>query len=247
MLSPCLRRPSKTTLTGINWVFDFENSRSNVAVFKQKIPHQSRFISSAREAHVFECLETHFLECVLLGSAAIDGFEAPYSCNRAINQSRQLVAELRCAVFEQPSLRFFRREPCGVAIRFLGRFEIGNLAQVSSDGLASRGHVVSLGRVFSGLAAGLAAGFAVGIAVVVAREGHLFDSPMNASLFKRFEGRGLGLREARFDSSFGEDPAPASSLNQQELQTLAAEAIANGRNLLAPRRLPRSRRRRFLC
>ena len=70
---------------------------------------------------------------------------------------------------------------------------------------------------------------------------------MNAGLFKRLEGRGLGLREARFDSSFGEDPAPASSLNQQELQTLAAEAIANGRNLLAPRRLPRSRRRRLLC
>ena len=56
-----LRLPFKATLTGIDWVLDFENSRSNASVFEWKVAHQSSFISCARQTHTFDWLEAHFL------------------------------------------------------------------------------------------------------------------------------------------------------------------------------------------
>ena len=60
---------------------------------------------------------------------------------------------------------------------------------------------------------------------------------MNTGFFKRFEGCRLGLCKAGFDSAFGENPAAIASLDEEELETPIADAVTNGGNLLAFRRL----------
>ena len=71
------------------------------------------------------------------------------------------------------------------------------------------------------------------LAAEVADEGHFLHPAMNASLFNRLDGSGLGLRESRLDAAFGENPASTAGLNQQKFDTAFAHAITNGGDLLS--------------
>lgn len=114
-----------------------------------------------------------------------------------------------------------------------------NLTEVRRDGLSR--DAGSIARVFACLEGEF------GFAEVVAGEGHLFDASMNAGFLECFEGSGLGLRKARLDAPFGENPAATASLYQQELQTAAADAVADSGDLLARRRRLEWRRQSALC
>lgn len=118
---------------------------------------------------------------------------------------------------------------------------MGHLAQVSGNGFASG--ETGLG----GTGKRVLAGFVGRLVEAIAGEGHFFDPPMNAGFFIGLKSRRLSLGQAWFGSAFGEDPAPAASLNQQEFQAPAAGAVANRCHLLASTDLPKSRRRSALC
>lgn len=76
MAQACLE---KTSLS-----FDLDaGSWTNAAVFEQKIAHQSRIVQ-----HVFECLETHFLQLVLAEFMPVAGLHSLNSCDRAIDHAR---------------------------------------------------------------------------------------------------------------------------------------------------------------
>jgi len=107
---------------------------------------------------------------------------------------------------------------------------MGHFAEMSGDSSAPGG----TGRVL--------VSFAGRLIEVIAGERHFFDPPMNAGFFKGLKSRGLSLRQARLDATFGEDPAPAASLNEQEFRAKAADAVANSCHLLASADLPTSAR-----
>ena len=207
--------------------FDFDaGSRTNAAVFQQKIAQQGRIMPQ-----VLERFETHFLQRVFAEFMGIARSQPLNSRDRAIDHALQLVAQFGSSIFPQTALRLLLRKPCGVAIRFLWRFEMGHFAQMSSNGGPSRG----TGRRIFVRSAGK-------FIEVVAGERHFLDPPMNPGFFKGLKRRRLSLRQARLNATFGEDPAPAARLNQKEFHALAADAVANGRHLLASTDLPKARR-----
>jgi hypothetical protein len=61
---------------------------------------------------------------------------------------------------------------------------------------------------------------------------------MNAGFFKSLESGGLGVRESRFDSTFGENPTAAASLDQQKFNAAFAHAITDGGDQPAALRKP---------
>jgi hypothetical protein len=85
----------------------------------------------------------------------------------------------------------------------------------------------------------------VGCAPKISREGNFFDPAMNARLFKSLKRGGLRAGKAGLNAPFGEYPAPAAGLDQQELDTVRADAITNGGDLLAS--LRKSRPLQSLC
>jgi hypothetical protein len=56
---------------------------------------------------------------------------------------------------------------------------------------------------------------------------------MNSGLFEGLEGCGLGEGQAWFGATFGESPASAAGLNQQELDAPAPDPVADGGDLFA--------------
>jgi hypothetical protein len=60
---------------------------------------------------------------------------------------------------------------------------------------------------------------------------------MNPRFFERLEGRGLGVRQPRLDASLGKSPASAASLNQQEFNASAANAVADSSHLFTATQL----------
>ena len=72
-----------------------------------------------------------------------------------------------------------------------------------------------------------------GSATVVMGEGSFFDSAMHPSLLEGFQGRGLSVGQARFGAAFGEGPAAAASLHEQEFDGFAALPVANRSHLFA--------------
>jgi len=55
---------------------------------------------------------------------------------------------------------------------------------------------------------------------------------MNASLFKSLEGSGLRVRKAGLNAAFGENPASAAGLHQQEFDAAFTDAVTNSGDLL---------------
>jgi hypothetical protein len=78
----------------------------------------------------------------------------------------------------------------------------------------------------------------VRFATEVTGEGDFFHPAMNPSLFKSLEGSRLGACEAGFNTTFGEDPTSAASLNQQEFDAASADAVTNRCDLLTSFRKP---------
>ena len=151
--------------------------------------------------------------------------QSPNAGRGAVDDAREFGAKSRRAVFEQALLRFFSGKPGGVSVRFLRQFEPRHFAKVSSDRQLWLGRSGDRPRVFSS--------FATRFAAKVTGKGNLFHPAMNTSLFKSLQGSGLGVREAGFDAAFGEDPASAPGLNQQEFDAAPADAVTNGGDLLA--------------
>jgi hypothetical protein len=153
--------------------------------------------------------------------------QSPNAGCGTVDNTSEFGAEFRCALFEQPLLRFFRGKPGGVAIRFLRRFEPGHFAKVGNDGKLGLGRLdKSRPRVFS-------KSCSFRFPAEVAGEGDFFHPAMNASLFKSLEGSGLGVCVAGFNAAFGENPTPAATLNQQEFDAASVDAVAHGGHLLA--------------
>jgi len=67
----------------------------------------------------------------------------------------------------------------------------------------------------------------------VPRKRGFFHPPVNPSLFECFQRGRLGMRQARLDATFGENPTAFSSLHQQEFDDAHAHAVANCSDLLA--------------
>jgi hypothetical protein len=61
---------------------------------------------------------------------------------------------------------------------------------------------------------------------------------MNTRFFKSLQRRGLGVRKAPLNAAFGENPASAARLDQQEFNAAFAYAVANRGDLLASSRKP---------
>jgi hypothetical protein len=71
------------------------------------------------------------------------------------------------------------------------------------------------------------------LATNVARERSFLHPAMHSCLFESLQGSGLRVAQPRFDTAFGESPAPAPGLNEQELDATAVEPVANGSDLFA--------------
>ncbi len=167
-----------------------------------------------------------------IGSVAGGVVQAVDPRNSAVDHANEFFAEIWRAVFEQALLCFLGGKPRGLSIRFLRRFEARHFAKMDADGK------LGLGRCRAGRCSGFfrccsIRSSSVRSAPEIAGKWGRLHTAMNASLFKRFEGRGLGMREAGFGSAFGENPAPAAGLDEQEFQAAFADAVANGGDLLA--------------
>lgn len=150
-----------------------------------------------------------------------------------VDNSNQFGAEFWRAVLQQALLGLFRRIPCGVAIRFLRRFEPGHFAKVGSDG------EVGLGSSSSRRPCAFFRSGGVKPATEIAGEGECLHPAVNASLFKRLERGGLRGCKAGFHATFGENPTPAAGLNQQKFDAAFADAVTNRGDLSASSRKPR--------
>jgi hypothetical protein len=71
------------------------------------------------------------------------------------------------------------------------------------------------------------------LAASVAGERFLLYAAVNSRLLESFEGSGLGVRQSRFDATFGEGPASVARLNQQEFDTTIADPVADSGYLFA--------------
>jgi hypothetical protein len=61
-----------------------------------------------------------------------------------------------------------------------------------------------------------------------------FDPSMNSRFLERFECGRLGVGQGRFSATFGKSPSsPSASLDQQELNAIITNAVADRRNLFA--------------
>src|SRR5450755_704414 len=165
---------------------------------------------AARQTSIFKRLKPYFPQALAVhairrvASACVQPLDPRQP---AVDDASEFGAEFLSAVFLQMLLRFFRGKPGGTATRFLRCFEPSHFAKVGSDtGTLMLAHV--------------------------AGEGDLLHPAMNASLFDRLDRGGLGLREARFDAAFREDPASAAGLHQQEFRAGFADAITNRGDLL---------------
>lgn len=181
---------------------------------------------------VFICLKADFLQAV--GGHAIrpvDGAVQALDPRRSpVHDANEFRAKFRRAVFEQSALGLVRGKPAWISIRFLRRFEARYFAKVSSDSefcLEFR-----IGRSSRGRRDDLRGGRVVG-APKITSESDGLDLAVNAGLFKCFEGRRLGMGKARFNSTFGENPASAASLHQQKFEAVSADAVTDRGDLLA--------------
>jgi hypothetical protein len=69
---------------------------------------------------------------------------------------------------------------------------------------------------------------------------------MDSGFFEGLKCCCLGVRQARFRASLGEDPSSPASLHQQELDDSGANPITNGRHLLRSSQLAKMRQRHEL-
>ena len=58
-----------------------------------------------------------------------------------------------------------------------------------------------------------------------------FYPSMNSGFFKGLEGSRLSVRQTCLDPAFGESPASAPGLNQEEFDVASADAVANSSDL----------------
>jgi hypothetical protein len=66
----------------------------------------------------------------------------------------------------------------------------------------------------------------------ISSERSFFDPPMNTRFFKSFKSRRLCMGQARFGAAFRKGPSPAAARpNQQKLDSLASQPVANRRDL----------------
>jgi hypothetical protein len=71
------------------------------------------------------------------------------------------------------------------------------------------------------------------LAVDVACKRRFLHAAMNSGLFESFEGSRLSVGQPRFGAAFGESPASAAGLDQQEFDATASDPIANRGHLFA--------------
>lgn len=161
-------------------------------------------------------LEANFLEGVDVSAdwSGVRAVEAMDAGGSFVDDAKEFGSQFRIAVFAQALLGLVGGKPTRTAIRFLRAFETRDLAKMNGDS----------GLVFARLH---------GLAAKVARERNFFDAAMNASFFESFEGGRFGVCAARFDSTFGEDPASAAGLHQEKFEVAAADTVADGGDLLA--------------
>ena len=68
----------------------------------------------------------------------------------------------------------------------------------------------------------------------ILREGPFFDSPMYSSLFECLQRRRLRMRQARFCAALRKRPATSAGFDEQKLDSLSADPIANRSHLFRP-------------
>jgi hypothetical protein len=189
----------------------------------EKIAAEHGFTGNARCASIFKSFKSDFLQAVpgrSLRNPRGARFESLNPRQSAVDHASEFGAEFGRTAFPQTLFRSVRGKPGGVSIRFLRRFESGDFAKMGSDGK------LWLGKSGGGLGS-------VCLATEVTREGDFLHPAMNASLFESLESGGLGVGEAAFDPSLGENPASAAGLDQQEFNATSAHAVTDGGDLLA--------------
>lgn len=171
------------------------------------------------ETWVFVGFEANFLQRidVCLSRGRWDRTVQPLDAGSGfVDDAEKFGSCFRSAIFAQALLGFIGRKPARMAIRFLRAYETRDFTKMSGD---SRLRFERL----------------IGLAAVVARERNFLDAAMNAGFFECFERGRFGVSVAGFDSTFGENPASASGLYQEKFEMAAADAVANGGDLLAVR------------
>ena len=165
--------------------------------------------------------------CTAIGNMPGSAVQSLDARRGAVDDASEFGAEFGLAVFEQALLRFFDGEPGGVSIRFLRRLEPRHFAEMCGDGKLGLGEARIRGPlVFFRCCR-------IRLAAEVAREGEFFHPAMNSRLFESLEGSGLGVGEAGLNAAFGENPASAASLHQEEFDAASADTVTNGGDLLA--------------
>ena len=132
-----------------------------------------------------------------------------------IHKQRQFVSFAASAISPQTPLGFFRCEPGGLAIRFLGGDKLCDLAKMSRERKVS--------------------GVALAVSPCVGAEGDLFDAAVDTGFLDGLKRGRLRVRQAGLDAALGKDPAASTGLDQQKLDTLISFAIADSGDLLASR------------
>src|SRR5450755_1781164 len=91
-------------------------------------------------------------------------------------------------------------------------------------------------------------GCTLSFAAEVASERNCLYPAVDASFLKRLECSRLRLCEPRLDTTFGEDPASAASLNQEKFNADFTNAVTDCGDLLSPARATSRRQplRRFI-
>jgi hypothetical protein len=196
----------------------------------EKVAGEHGLTKIAMEVSTLRSLKADFLQAIpahAIGNYARARLQPPNPRRSSVDDTSKFGAEFPRPVFFETLLCFFRREPGWVPIRFLRRFEPSHFAKVGSDpkfGLAR-----SAGRPV-GRSIGRSESFAP--AAEITGEWEFLHPAMNAGFFYRLKGGGLGLREARLDAAFGENPTSAAGLNQQKFDAAFAHAITDGGDLL---------------
>jgi hypothetical protein len=199
----------------------------------ENVAGEHRFPQIVVQVSVFMSLKSHFVQAIFLqtiGRVSGAALQTLNPRNGPGDNADEFGAKLWSAVFAQTLLRLFGGKPGWISLRFLRRFEPGDLAQVGNDTgwfLDPRESLPAFGDVCR-----------FTFASKVTGESDCLHAAMNASFFKSLQGRGLGVSKTGFSTAFGKNPASAASLNQQKFNATLANAIADRGDLLPSLRKP---------